>query len=80
MSTSYTLRSRPSTTYSGRVRPNTEYAWRSRKTKFKTYLIGYNDSWELVYVCDQDWNKIVIYADTWFEQVEYNDWTLRNRI
>lgn len=68
------------TEYTWRNRVVTEYTWRNRKIKWKTYLKGYDSNGDIVYICDSLGNKIVIYADSWFEQVDYDERVGRTRI
>jgi len=71
MPTQYTTRTRPTPSV---------YSTRARLTKRKDYLRWYDDNGDVVYICDQDGNRIVIYSDSGFEEIEMVSWTTRDRI
>lgn len=74
-----TWRTKPSTTYSWRSKPTTVFSARTALVRWKEYLVGNFTDWLFYNITDQDWNRIIIYDDTWFEKVDYYDWTWRTK-
>lgn len=42
-------------------------------SKYKTYLVDSDSN----YIYDNEWNKIVVYSNTWFEEVSGTQWNIQ---
>lgn len=69
MATSWSIRNKSITSW--------DTYWRLKR--FKDYIRGIDDSWDVL-VCDSEWNRIVIFSDSWFEEVALTDWDIRTTI
>lgn len=53
------------TSYTQLTRPSTAYTPRARLTKWKSYLLDESSN----YIYDNEWNRVIIYTDDWYEEV-----------
>ena len=58
----------------------TSYTTRTRLTKWKDYLRGIFSDLSTVDITDEDGNKIVIYWDSWFEEIQMVTRNTRTRV
>ena len=70
--TEYTWRIRPSTEYTQWDRTlSTDYSSRPKNTLWIDYLLDH--LWNRIQ--DEEWDDIIIYSDSWYEEI--NSWTQR---
>ena len=81
MTTSRTGRSKPLiTTFTGRTKPTTTFSQITRPRRFKEYLMWIFTDNLRYNITDENWNRIVIYDTTWYEEVDNNIRTWRVRV
>lgn len=67
------------TTWNIRTKNITSWSTYWRFKRFKDYIRGIDNDGDVL-VCDSLWNRIVIFSDSWFEEVWLTDWTKRVEI
>lgn len=64
------------TQWTGRTKPETSWL-KDRVERWKEYLVGKFTDWLFYNITDEDWNRIIIYDSTWFEQISNTDYSGR---
>lgn len=64
------------TTRTARTKPTTSWV-KDRVERWKEYLVWKFTDWLFYNITDEDWNRIIIYDSTWFEQISNTERTAR---